>query len=54
MASALTWKIWNFSTIYVWMSTVHLVSLDGLVLNILNLIHTKVTVALTCMFGYVC
>ena len=31
--------------------TVHLVSLDWLVFNILNLAQTKVTAALTCMFG---
>ena len=34
--------------------TVHLVSLDWLVLNILNFALTKVTAALTCMFGDVC
>ena len=35
-------------------ATVHLVSIDGLVSNILNLVQTKDTYAITYMFGYVC
>ena len=34
--------------------SLHLVSLDGLVFNILDLVQSKVTAALTCMFGDIC